>query len=133
MRESFGEVGTIVGAGEVSCGAGTTLNESTNECEPDVTQAQLDAAEAQRDAALADLNNLFTNNSCFPRAETIQEVFDCITALIADLDTAKGDLDAANTRIAELEAQIEELGQPGPPVANQGQGKGVPAQGKNKP
>jgi len=100
---------------------------------PDVTQAQLDAALAQRDAALADLNNLFTNNSCFPLAGTIQEVFDCITALIADLATAQGDLDAANTRIAELEAQLEELGQPGPPVSNQGQGKGVPAQGKNKP
>ncbi len=123
--------GTIIGGPTLTCGAGTTPVGDV--CEADVTQAQLDAALAQRDAALADLNNLFTNNSCFPLAGTIQEVLDCIDALMADLATALGDLDAANTRIAELEAQLEEVGLPGPPVSNQGQGKGVPAQGKNKP
>jgi len=123
--------GTIISGPTLTCGAGTTL--VGDECEADVTQAQLDAAEAERDAALDDLNNLFTNNSCFPQAVTIQEVLDCIDALIADLATALDDLDAANTRIAELEAQLEEVGLPGPPVSNQGQGKGVPAQGKNKP
>jgi len=33
-----------------SCGPGTTPNVITNECEPDVTQSDLDSVEAQRDA-----------------------------------------------------------------------------------
>ncbi len=107
---------------------------------PDVTQAQLDAAlaalaiaEAERDAALDDLIDLFTNNSCDPLAETIPEVFVCITDLIADLAAALVTITGLETEVEELEAEVEELGQPGPPVANQGNGQGVPAQGKNKP
>jgi len=38
-----------------SCGLGTTPNVITTECEPDVTQADLDSVEAQRDAILATL------------------------------------------------------------------------------
>jgi len=72
----------------------------TRQAQLDAALAALAIAEAQRDAALADLNNLFTNNSCFPLAGTIQEVFDCITALITDLATAQGDLtDALVTRV----------------------------------
>jgi len=41
--------------GGFSCGLGTTLNVITNECEPDVTQADLDSVEAQRDAILTTL------------------------------------------------------------------------------
>ena len=52
------------------------------------------------------MSNLFTNNSCFPLAGTIQEVFDCITTLIADLATTQADLTAAQLRIAELEALL---------------------------
>ena len=43
----------------ISCGAGTTLNESTHECEADVTQAQLDAVNAALTAALAEIQSLF--------------------------------------------------------------------------
>jgi len=38
-----------------SCGPGTTLNGITNECDPDVTQADLDSVKAQRDAILTTL------------------------------------------------------------------------------
>jgi len=79
------------------------------------------------------LNNLFTNNSCDPLAGTILEVFDCITTLIADLAGALLTITGLETQVEELEAEVEELGLPGPPVANQGNGQGVPAQGKNKP
>jgi len=41
--------------GGFSCGLGTTPNVITNECEPDVTQADLDSVEAQRDAILTTL------------------------------------------------------------------------------
>ncbi len=47
---------TILASGiPPSCGPGTTLNGITNECDPDVTQAQHDAALAALDAALAAL------------------------------------------------------------------------------
>jgi len=39
----------------IVCPTGTTLNLITNECDPDVTQANLDAAQAQRDAILTTL------------------------------------------------------------------------------
>jgi len=100
----------IVGADQVSCGTGTTLNESTNECEADVTPAQLDAALAE----LVTLQGLL--------ADALEDLGDALTELAAALLTITG-----------LEALVEELGQPGPPIANQGEGKGVPAQGKNKP
>jgi len=45
----------IVAPPTFSCGLGTTPNVITNECDPDVTQAQLDIAESLRDAALAAL------------------------------------------------------------------------------
>ena len=101
-------VGTInsdTGAAIVgtSCGSGTTLNEFTNECEADVTQSQLDTIQGLLDQALLDLG------------------------------VALDDLADAILTITGLEALVEELGQPGPPVANQGNGQGVPAQGKNKP
>jgi len=35
------------GSSGATCGEGTTLNTETNECEPDVTQSQLDSAEAE--------------------------------------------------------------------------------------
>jgi len=99
--------GTIIGT---SCGSGTTRSESTNECEADVTQAQLDAA-------LAEL-------------VTLQGLLD---QALLDLGDALFDLAAALLTITGLETLVEELGQPGPPIANQGNGQGVPAQGKNKP
>jgi len=42
---NIGNFDTIVGADQVSCGTGTTLNESTNECEADTTE--LDACNAE--------------------------------------------------------------------------------------
>ena len=97
-------VGTInsdTGAAIVgtSCGSGTTLNEFTNECEADVTQSQLDTIQGLLDQALLDLG------------------------------VALDDLADAILTITGLEALVEELGQPGPPVANQGNGQGVPALG----
>jgi len=53
---------------------------------------------------------------------------------LADLAPALEQIEELEAVIAELEAQLEEVGLPGPPVSNQGEGKGVPAQGKeNKP
>ncbi len=98
INSGFGAA--IVGA---SCGSGTTLSESTNECEADVTQAQLDTA------------------------------LDALDQALDDLGDALADLAAALVTIMGLEELVEELGQPGPPIANQGNGQGVPAQGKNKP
>ena len=49
------------------------------------------------------------------------------------MGNALDDLADALLIIMGLEELVEELGQPGPPVANQGNGQGVPAQGKNKP
>ena len=43
-----------------ACGVGTTLNEGTNECEPDVTQAQHDAALAAVPNALAQRDAILT-------------------------------------------------------------------------
>jgi len=133
------------------CGEDTELQ--GNECvvkqelRDEITSLEdaLAAAEGERDAALADLNNLFTNNSCVPTAGTIQDVFLCITAFIDGLTEAaatisaqtttignlESDLAAAQQTIEDLEVEVEELGQPGAPVANQGEGQGVPAQGKN--
>ena len=88
---------------------------------------------------------MFTNNSCVTTAETIQDVFVCITTFIDDLaeavatitaqdktiDNLETDLAAAQQTIEDLEVEVEELGLPGAPVANQGEGQGVPAQGKN--
>jgi len=86
----------------LSCGTGTT--QIGFECKVDNTAL---------DAALADLNNLYTNNSCFPIATSIQEVLDCILQLNADLADAlatianlESDLDVANARIAELEVEL---------------------------
>jgi len=90
------------------CGTDTSLVGEV--CEADVTQAQLDAA-------LADL-------------VTLQGVLD---QALEDLGDALDDLADALLTIMELEALVEELGQPGPPAANQGEGQGAPAQGKNKP
>ncbi len=81
----------------VSCGTGTTLDEATNECEADVTEAQLDTIQGLLDAALAEL-------------VTLQGL----------LDDALEDLENALAQIADLEAIIPW------PDDNQGQGKGEP-------
>lgn len=67
-------------------------------------ESDLTDAEDARDAALADLTNLFDNNSCIPKAKNILEVFACINTLITDLGQALTDLDAANAKILELES-----------------------------
>jgi hypothetical protein len=60
-----------------------------------------------------------------------QALRDEITDLETALATALANLADALLAIIGLEAEVEELGQPGAPVANQGEGKGIPAQGKN--
>lgn len=88
----------------VTCGTGTKLNETTYECEPEVTQAELDSCNTDLttvndklnscnvdlSAAQDSLDNLFSNNQCNPLADTIPNVLVCISDL--------------NDRIAELEA-----------------------------
>jgi len=97
----------------LTCGFGTIQQGTQCVQDPLVTQQIIDlqndlaAAEADRDAALDDLNNLYTNNSCFPLAGTIQAILDCITNLNSDLATTQADLNAANQRISELESILD--------------------------
>ncbi len=60
-----------------------------------------------------------------------QALRDEITDLEAALAAALFDLADALLAIVGLEVEVEELSQPGAPVANQGEGQGVPTQGKN--
>lgn len=62
---------------------------------------------------------------------TIADLEDALAAALKDLENALADLEDALLTILGLEAEVEELGLPGAPVSNQGEGKGVPAQGKN--
>jgi len=89
-----------------TCGFGTVPEEDECVVDPALTQeladleADLGQAEAERDQALADLDNLYTNNTCVPLAGTIQHVLDCINNLNTDLA-------AAEASIADFEAILQ--------------------------
>ena len=122
------------------------------QAEADRDQALADLADALNDIvtlegdlaqALQDLRNAVAD--LVAAQATIAARDATITGLETDLATAQAtiaardatitgletDLATAQNTISELEAEVEELGLPGAPVANQGGGQGVPAQGKN--
>ena len=84
----------------ISCGVGTTLNETTNECKADVTQADLDAVNAELLQTQAALLQAQTDiDSALATVATLQSELDSVNAQIltleGDLTQAQSDLDAS--------------------------------------
>ena len=117
---SQSEIQDIVNAGSagkckvITCGADTELQGT--ECV--VSQALRDQITNLEDALAAALADLVTLQGTL--ATALAELADAILTITG-----------LETQVDDLETEVEELGQPGPPVANQGEGQGVPAQGKN--
>jgi len=116
---------TVTFVAPITCGDGTVL--VGNECivDPSLIQELEDALTA----ALADLAPLQEelDQALLDFLNTFAELTDAL-ATITGLETQVGELE---TQVEDLETEVEELGLPGGPVANQGEGQGVPAQGKN--